>query len=110
MNQDQFLSWLRTTLGGAGALAVEHGLTTSSTATAVTGAVVALAPFIWGFFVHTDSAKLLAAGSVVGIKPIEVLANAAPEIMKMAMDPTTPSVVVAAPVYTPPPASASQRR
>ena len=108
MNQDQFLSWLRTTLGIAGGLAVQYGVTNASTATAVTGAVVAVAPFIWGFFVHTDAAKLQTAGAVAGVKPIEVTSAAAPDLQRLAADPTVPSVVVAAPTYVPP--SASMRR
>ncbi len=102
MNQDQFLSWLRTTLGGIGALAVQYGLTNDSTVTAITGAVVAIAPFVWGFFVHTDTAKVEAAGAVVGIKPIEVMPSASSALQKLAMDPTVPSIVVAPPSYAPP--------
>jgi len=52
MNQDQFLSWLRTTLAGVGALVVQGGLTNDSTATWVAGIIVTLAPYVWGYFVH----------------------------------------------------------
>ncbi len=108
MNQDQFLSWLRTTVGIVGGLAVQYGVTNDSTATAITGAVVAIAPFIWGFFVHTDAAKLQAAGAVPGVRPIEVMSSAAPDLQRLAVDPTVPSVVVAAPTYISP--TASMRR
>ncbi len=45
---------------------------------------------------------------VPGVKPIEVTSSAAPDLQRLAADPTVPSVVVAAPTYVPP--TASMRR
>jgi len=108
MNQDQFLSWLRTTLSGVGYLATSYGITSGSTAATVSGIIMAAAPYVWGFFVHTDAAKLQAAGAVPGVRPVEVTSSAAPDLQRLAIDDTIPSVVLAAPTYVPP--TASMRR
>lgn len=109
MNQDQFLSWLRTTLGGIGALAVQYGLTNSNTATWITGALVAIAPFVWGYFVHTDSAKLAAVEALPGVEKIVTAPNAADGVAAATADRSRPKVVAEFPSPSPY-ATSSQRK
>jgi hypothetical protein len=66
------------------------------------GLIMPIGLSIWGAFTHTDTAIVQTAGAVPGVKPTEVTSSAAPELQKLAMDPTVPSVVMAAPTYVPP--------
>lgn len=97
MNQDQFLSWLRTTLGGVGYLATAYGVTSSSTVATVIGIVMAGAPYVWGIFAHDDAAKVLAAAAVEGLEPIKVTSAAPASVQALANDRSVPSVVPVSP-------------
>ena len=56
---------------------------------------------VWGAFTHTDTAVVQTAGSIPGVKPIEVTSTAAPELQKVALDPAVPTVVAASPLPNP---------
>ncbi len=106
MNQNTWISWITTGVGLAGSAAATNGLINSSTAATIAGAAATLVPLLWGLFIHADSKVVQTAGVIPGVKPIEITSSAAPDLQKLAADPTVPSVVVAAPTYIAP----SQRK
>lgn len=97
MNQDQFMSWFRTTLGGVATLAVEHGIVNGQTATAITGVVVGLVPLLWGYFVHTDSGKLAAVEALPGVEKIITGPDATDGVAAATADRDRPKVVADSP-------------
>jgi hypothetical protein len=94
-NQDQFMSWLRTTLSGIGFLVVQRGWATDATVTMVIGAVLSIAPFAWGYFAHTDSAKLAAVEAMPDVKEIVAKSTATDGVAAAVKDSSRPKVVSA---------------
>ena len=115
--KDQMISYLGTASKWIGSGLATRGVTISPDIASVVagpeaiqfyaGIAMMLVPVIRDRFIHSDAGKLaaaaqLATGANPQIKPIEVTPAAAPELQKLAMDPTVPSVVVAPPAYVPP--------
>lgn len=93
MNLDQFLSWLRTTMGGVGYLLASYGVTGADEWwPTVTGIVLAVVPYIWGYVSHTNAAKLVAASDVPGVDKIRILPNAPADVIAVANDDGIPKV------------------
>ena len=109
MNQNTWISWVTTGIGLLSSAAATKGAIDQNTAVSIAGAAGTLVPLLWGLFIHRDSKVVQTAGSIQGVKPVEIGPSAAPELQKLAMDPTVPTVVVA----PPPPfvsSTVSQRR
>jgi len=102
MNPNTWISFITTTIGAAATAAATDGIITGSTAQTVISAAGIAVPFIWGWFIHRDSKVVQTAGEIPGVKPVEIMSSAAPDLQRLAADPTIPSVVVAAPTYVPP--------
>lgn len=110
MNQDQLLSFVRTAMGALSAIALTHGIGTSSIWELITGMVLAVAPLLWGYFAHSDSAKLAAVEALPGVQNITVHASAGDGVMAAALDLTRPKVnVVEVPPKSAAAATAEQR-
>lgn len=101
MNPNIWLSFLTTTIGAASAAAAAQGWITGNTSQTIVSAAGIAVPFLWGLFIHRDSKVVQTAGAIQGVKSVEIGPYAAPELQKLAMDPTVPNVVVAPSVYTP---------
>jgi hypothetical protein len=108
MNQNTWISWITTGIGLAGSTVATNGLINSSTATTIAGAAATLVPLLWGFFIHSDSKVVQTAGAIPGVRAVQITSSAAPDLQRLAADPTVPSVVLAEPTYIPP--TASMRR
>lgn len=106
MNPNTWISWITTGIGLAVPMAVTQGWISPSTSASLISAAGVLVPIIWGGFIHSDSKVVQTAGAIPGVKPVEIGPSAAPELQKLAMDPTVPTVVAA----PPPPSTISQRR
>lgn len=93
-NLDQFLSWLRTTMSGVGYLLTSYGVTGADTWwPTVSGIILAVVPYVWGYVAHSNSAKLLSAKDVPGVEKIKIDAAAAPpDVMAVAKDANVPKV------------------
>ncbi len=92
MNPDQFMSLVRTGLGMAAGFAIAHGVT-NQTWELIAGIVTAVAPLLWGYFVHTDSAKLAAVEALPDVKKIVVGPSATDGVEAAVKDATRPKVV-----------------
>lgn len=97
MNQDQLLSILRAVLQIIGTSIVAHGTLGINGAMweQITGAVIMLAPVLWGVAIHTDSAKIAAVTAMPDVKQIVVKAGAVDGAAQAAADPAQPKVVSA---------------
>ena len=97
MNQDQLLSLLRAVLQIFGTSIVAHGILGINGAMweQITGAVIILAPVLWGIAIHTDSAKIAAVTAMPDVKQIVVKAGAVDGAAQAANDPAQPKVVKA---------------
>lgn len=92
-NLAQFLSWLRTTMSGVGYLLTVYGVTGADTWwPTVSGIVLAVTPYIWGYVAHTNTAKLIAASDVDGVVKIKILPTAPPDVIAVANDDSIPKV------------------
>ncbi len=79
MNQDQFLGMLRNLIAFSGGIAIGHGWLNSEQVTLIGGAIAAVAPVIWTYFVHTDSAKIAAVTALPDVSKVVVKLTAAPD-------------------------------
>ena len=95
-NTNTWISWITTGIGLAGSAAATKGLIDQSTATSITGFAVTLVPLLWGLFIHRDTKVVQTAAAITGA-PVPIGPTAEASLQKMAMDPTVPNVVVAAP-------------
>ena len=78
MNSDQLMSLLRTVLQIAGTALVAHGTLgiTGAMWEQISGAVVMIAPVIWGIYAHTDAAKIASVASMPDVAQITVKSTA----------------------------------
>ena len=74
MNQDQLLGILRNALAIGGGYAIGHGYLSADTATLIGGSIVSVAPLVWTYFAHTDSAKIAAVTALPDVKKIITVA------------------------------------
>lgn len=86
INQDQFLSMLRSILAVVGGWAVSRGYVTADQVVLVGGLLASLVPLAWGIAVHTNKAKVAAAQAV----PAAQVAVSDPAL-------ASPGVIVASP-------------
>ena len=93
MNQEQFLSWVKTTLGFAAGYFVARGYVSESTAEALVGAAVALVPLVWGLLAHTKLAQIKQAASLPEVSSVVIKPSATNGIAAAASDPTQPKIV-----------------
>lgn len=92
MNQDQFMSLIRTGLGVAAGFAIAHGVS-DQTWQLIAGIITAVAPLLWGYFAHTDSAKLAAVEALPDVKNIVVKSTATDGVAEAARDADRPKVI-----------------
>lgn len=92
MNQTQFASLVRTTLGLISGIAITYGLGNQAIWADATGVAVGIAPYIWGLISHTDVANAQIAAAIPGVK-VEVSPAASASMQKAASDPTQPDIV-----------------
>ncbi len=97
MNPNTWLSFLTTTIGAAATAAATDGIITGSAKQAIISAAGIAVPFVWGWFVHSNASVVQAAAAIPGVKAVEIAPTAAPELQKIAMDPTVPKVQVTSP-------------
>lgn len=93
-NSDQFMMLIRWALSIAAGFAVGHGVS-DSTWQLISGIVIAVAPLLWGYFVHTDSAKLAAVEALPDVKSIIVKPSATDGVAAAVKDVSRPKVVSA---------------
>jgi len=99
MNQDQFMSILRTCITAIGTvLAVYTGVQTQALWGVFSGALIAAAPIAWSMYVHSDAGKVAAVSAMPEVKAITFAHNAGDlaEAAKAA-DPTTNVQVLSKP-------------
>ncbi len=72
INQDQILSLLRSLLAIAGGWLVSKGLLNDSQFATLSGAIMAVAPTIWGILTHTETATVKAAERAPGVVKVVV--------------------------------------
>ena len=111
MNQDQVLMMLRVLLsagGPLGAMLVARGMTAdqvtalSTSLITICGALPPIISLFWGWFVHTDAAKVAAVNAlpksqVLGVVVAKTATNG---VLAAAQNPAMPSVVMATPAIT----------
>jgi hypothetical protein len=112
-SRDQMASYIRSGFKIVGGAMAAHGVALSPDVSAAvagpeaiqvyTGIAMAIIPMVVDGFVHSVSGRLKSASDVHGIKPIEVLPGAPPEVKAVADDPKIPNVKSAASAYSPPP-------
>lgn len=93
MSQDQFLSWVRTTIAGISGWAIGKGYGDASLWTMISGMAVLIVPYVWGALAHTDSAKLAAVEALPDVRKVVVTASATDGVQEAAADPSRPKVV-----------------
>jgi hypothetical protein len=96
MNQNTWISWITTGIGLLSSAAATKGVIDQNTAVSIAGAAGTLVPLLWGLFIHRDTKVVQTAASITGA-PVPIGPTAEPALQKLAMDPTVPNVVVAAP-------------
>jgi hypothetical protein len=97
MNSDQFLSLVRTILQIAGTVVVSHGVLGIDGASweIISGAIIVVAPTIWGIMTRTDAAKIASVAAMPDVTKIIVKATATDGVANAAADPSQPKVVTA---------------
>ena len=95
MNQDQFLSLVRTVLQIFGTIVVSHGTLGINGALweQITGVVIIIAPTIWSMYSHTDKANLAKVTAMPDVTQVVVKPTATDGVADAANDPTQPKVV-----------------
>ena len=95
INTDQLMSLLRTLLQIAGTAIVTHGTLGINGAMweQISGAIIMLAPTVWGVLAHTDSAKLAAVEAMPDVTKISVKETASDGVANAMADPTRTKVV-----------------
>ena len=95
MNSDQLLSLLRTLLQIAGTALVSHGTLgiTGAMWEQISGAVIMIAPMIWGMYAHTDAAKIASVAAMPDVEKIVVQPAAGDGVGAALADPTLTKVV-----------------
>jgi hypothetical protein len=106
-NSDQIAHAFRWALTSGGSVLTANGLASDSQVAMWSGIALTLMPLIQGAFAHTQAALLAKASMVPGIKPIETLPSAPPNVQAVAADSRVPNVVPAVPAPSP---YATQRR
>ncbi len=92
-NLDQVLSATRNILSLVCGFLVGHGYVSADLATAVVGVVMALVPFGWGYYMHTDNEKLKAVEALSDVRTIIVKPTATNGVADAANDMDRPKVV-----------------
>ncbi len=72
-----------------------RGWVKEDTLTLITGLAGPIAAAVWGFYAHTDSAKLKAVEALSKVRAIIVKPDAGNGIQAAAEDPTRPKIVAA---------------
>ena len=95
MNNAQLLSLLRTILQIIGTFVIAHGSMGINAAMweQISGAVIVVAPTIWGLFSHSDAAKIAAVAAMPGATIQVNTAIASTTLAQAAADPTQTNVV-----------------
>lgn len=75
MNQEQFLSIVRSLLQVAGTFTTTYGLFSDQQWTAVAGGIVMIAPVAWGIYVHTKNNAVAVVAAMPEVKKIETTAT-----------------------------------
>jgi len=88
VNQDQFLSVVRSLLSIAGTLGVAYGVGTENTWATIGSSVIPIAALAWGQFVHSDSQKVASVSAMPEVKGLTVTDSKLADAAKAA-DPTT---------------------
>lgn len=110
MTTEQKISLAFTLLKVAGGALVANGVVNAGFWDAVagpqalsfySGLILVAAPAVRDWYAHSNAGKLVAASTVPGIKPIEVLPSAPPAVQAVAADRSIPTVVAAAPSASP---------
>ncbi len=92
-NLDQALSAIRTALSLFCGFLVGKGYIDADTATMIVGVTIALGPLVWGYFTHTDNAKLAAVEALSDVRSIIVKPTATNGVADAANDMNRPKVV-----------------
>jgi hypothetical protein len=95
VNNSQWLSLLRTVLQIAGTAIVAHGTLGINGAMweQISGAVVLIAPTIWGLLARTDSANIATVEANDGVAKVLIKTTATDGTAAAAADPLRPKVV-----------------
>ena len=94
MNQDQFLSVVRSVLSILGTLGAAYGVGTDTTWATITSAAVPIAMMLWGQYAHSSAQKIASVSAMPEVKAITVTDQALVAPARAA-DPTT--IVTVAP-------------
>lgn len=90
-NQDQVLSWVRTTIAGVAGFAIGHGYGSAELWSMISGIAMLVVPYLWGAYMHTSAAKLEA---IAGMAPSDKRAamKQIPDDLKLKVVEAIPSV------------------
>lgn len=92
MNQEQFTSWIKTTLGVVGGVATTYGVGTSSVWMGITGVAVTLAPLAWGYLSNTHLAQVQRAAAIPDVAKVVMKSSATNGLAAAAADPRQPKI------------------
>jgi hypothetical protein len=92
MNQEQFISWLKTTLGFIAGFVVAKGYISESAATAISGAVIAIAPLVWGYVSNTKFAQIKQASTLPEVARVVLKSDVGNDLAAAAADPAQPKI------------------
>lgn len=93
ITQAQFASWAKTSLGIIGSAAVTHGIGNASVWEALSGVVVALIPYAWGWAANTLLAQVKQTSSLPEVKQVVLKSSAGNGLAAAAADPAQPKIV-----------------
>lgn len=108
-NQEQFLSWVKTTLGLISGILGAAGVSTGTWWVTVSAVVLAVAPYLWGWLSNTklaqikqaetlpDAAKVVIAANVPGVSQVLLKPTVSNGLAEAAADPGLPKVSIAPP-------------
>lgn len=92
MTQEQFLNWVKTTIALFGGLLISKGKTDESTVQLVTGVVIAVVPFVWGWLANTKLAQIKKAANLDEVEKVVIRPSTGNGIAAAAADPAQPKI------------------
>ncbi len=98
MNSDQMSSVLRSALAIAGTFLTTYGLLNAGDWATVTGAVLAVAPVVWGIYAHTAANTVAAAAALPDVAHVAVMPTPEGLALKAAVPHTPGAVVIVKPI------------
>jgi hypothetical protein len=93
MTQEQFLSWLKTTMGLIAGIAGSYGVGNANIWAMISAIVIGIAPYVWGYIANTKLAQIQKAAALPEVSSVVIKPLATNGIAAAAADPTQPKIV-----------------